>query len=58
MTNDDKIRDVKLRYNINREAAKKKTVLSSVKIDKYEFLTGEEILEFDQNRTIEQAKLT
>ena len=23
MTNDDKIRDVKLRYNINREAAKK-----------------------------------
>ena len=58
MTNDDKIRDVKLRYNINREAAKKKTVLSSVKIDKYEFLTGEEILEFDQNRIIEQAKLT
>ena len=58
MTNDDKIRDVKLRYNINREAAKKKTVLSSGKIDKYEFLTGEEILEFDQNRIIEQAKLT
>ena len=58
MTNDDKIRDVKLRYNINREAAKKKTVLSSGKIDKYEFLTGEEILGFDQNRIIEQAKLT
>ena len=55
MTNDDKIRDVKLRYNSNREAAKKpkKTVLSPDKIYKYEFLTGEEILEFDQNRIIE-----
>ena len=43
MTIDDKIRDEKLQYNINREAAKTSD-LSSGKIDKYEFLTGEEIL--------------
>ena len=30
----------------------------SGKIDKYEFLTGEEILPFDQSRIIEQAKFT
>ena len=35
MTNDDKIRDEKLQYDINREAAKIKA-LSSRKIDKYE----------------------
>ena len=32
--------------------------LSSSKSDKYKFLTGEEMLLFDQNRTIEQAKFT
>ena len=37
----DKIRDEKLQYNINREAAKI-AALSSGKIDKYEYLTGEE----------------
>ena len=36
----DKIRDEKMQYNINREVAKI-SVLSSVKIDKYEYLTGE-----------------
>ena len=36
----DKIRDEKLQYNINREGAKIST-LSSGKIDKYEYLTGE-----------------
>ena len=55
MTIDDKIRDEKLQYNINREAAKISD-LSSGKIDKYEFLTGEEILPPDQRRVIEQAK--
>ena len=35
MTIDDKIRDEKLQYDINREAAK------SGEIDKYEYLTGE-----------------
>ena len=39
MTTDDKIRDEKLKYNINREAAKISS-LSSGKIDKYEYLTG------------------
>ena len=47
MTTHDEIRDVKLQYDINREAAKK-LPLSSGKIDKYEYLTGEEILPSDQ----------
>ena len=53
----DKIRGEKLQYDINREAAKI-SVLSSGKIDKYEYLTGEEILSSDQRRVIQQAKLT
>ena len=57
MTIDDKIRDEKLQYDINREAAKI-SALSSEKIDKYEYLTGEEILPPDQRRVIEQAKFT
>ena len=55
MTIDNKIKDEKLQYNINREAAKIPT-LSSGKIDKYEFLTSEEILPSDQNKIIEQDK--
>ena len=55
MTIDDKIGDEKLQYNINREAAKI-SALSSGKIDKYEFLTAEELLPPDQRRVIEQAK--
>ena len=54
---DNKIRDEKLQYNITREAAKI-SALSSGKIDKYELLTGEEILPPDQRRVIEQAKFT
>ena len=34
------------------------SALSSGKIDKYEYLTGEEILPSDQRRIIEQAKFT
>ena len=41
--------------DINKEAAKI-SVLSFGKIDKYEYLTGEEILPLDQRRFIEQAK--
>ena len=52
MTTDDKIRDEKLKYNTNRKAAKI-SALSSGKIDKYEYLTGEEILPSDQSRIIE-----
>ena len=57
MTTDDKIRDKKLQYDINREAAKI-LALSSGKIDKYEYLTSEEILPSGQSRIIEQAKFT
>ena len=57
MTTDHKIKNEKLQYNINREAAKT-SALSSGKIDKYEYLTGEEILASDQSRIIEQAKFT
>ena len=57
MTSDDKIRDEKLEHDINREAAKTSTLLSG-KIDKYKYLTGEEILPSDQRRVIEQAKFT
>ena len=55
MTIDDKIRDEKLQYDLNKEAAKI-SALSSGKIDKYEYLKGEEILPPDQRRVIEQAK--
>ena len=57
MTFDDKIKDKKLQYDINREAGKT-SELSSVKISKYEFFTGEEILPSHQSRIIEQAKFT
>ena len=43
MTITDQIRDEKLRYDINKEAAKLSS-LSSGKIHKYEYLTGEDIL--------------
>ena len=42
ITTDYNIREEKLQYNIYREARKISTV-SSGKIDKYEYLTGEEI---------------
>ena len=55
MTIEDQIKDEKLQYDINREATKIST-LSSCKIDKYEYLTGEEILPSNQQQIIEQAK--
>ena len=57
MTTDDKIRDEKLQYDIHREAAKI-SALSSGKIDKYEYLTHEEILPSTQRQIIVQAKFT
>ena len=53
-TNDDKIRDEKLKYNINREAANI-SALSPDKIDKYEYLTGMEILPSNQSKIREQG---
>ena len=57
MAIEDQIRDEKLQYDINREAAKI-LALSSGKIDKYEYLTGKEILLSTQQQVIEQAKFT
>ena len=57
MTIDDQIEDEKLQYDINREAAKI-SALSSGKIDKYEYLTGEEILPSNQKQIIEQGNFT
>ena len=56
MTIVDQIKDEKLQYDINKEAAKI-SALSSGKIDKY-YLTGEEILPSNQQQIIEQAKFT
>ena len=52
---DDQIRGEKLQYDINREAAEI-LPLSSNKIDKYEYHTGEDILPSNQKQIIEQAK--
>ena len=57
MTINDQIKDEKLQYDINREAAKI-LALSSGKIHKYEYLTGEDILPSNQQQIIEQAKFT
>ena len=53
----DQIRNEKLQYDIDREAAKKSALLSG-KIHKYEYLTGEDILPSNQPQIIEQAKFT
>ena len=53
----DQIRDEKLQYDINREAVKI-SALSSNKINKYEYLTGQEIVPSNQKQIIEQAKST
>ena len=55
MSIEDQIKDEKLQYDINREAAKI-SALSSGKLDKYEYLTGEEILPSNQQQIIQQAK--
>ena len=53
----DQIRDEKLQHDINREAAKI-PALSSGKILKYQYRTGEDILPSNQQQIIEQAKFT
>ena len=55
MTIEDRIKDEKLQYDINREAAEI-SALSSGKLDKYEYLTGKEILPSNQQQIIQQAK--
>ena len=53
MTIDDKIKDEKQQYDINREAAQT-SALSSGKINKYEFVIDKEIVSSDQSRIIEE----
>ena len=57
MTNDDHTKDEKRQYDINREAAKT-SVLSSGKINDYEYLTGKDMLPSTQKQIIEKAKFT
>ena len=54
MTIDDHIKNEKLQYDINIEAAK----ISALTSGKYEYLTGEEISPSNQKQIIEQAKFT
>ena len=57
MAIDSKIGDEKLQYDIDREAAKI-SALSSGKIDKCKYLTGQKVLCSNQRQVIEQAKFT
>ena len=52
MTIENKIKDKKLQYDINREAVKI-SAFSSGKIDKYEYLTNDEKLPSHQKRMTE-----
>ena len=54
-TIDDKSGDGKLQYDFNGEVAKI-PALSSGKINKYEYFTGEEKLPSNQSELIEQTK--
>ena len=53
----DQTRDEKLQYDINRKAAEISPLWSG-KTDKYEYLTGKEMLPSNQQQIIEQAKFT
>ena len=57
MTMNDQIKDEKLQQDINREAAKI-SALSSGKLHKYDYLTGEDILPSTQQQIMEQTKFT
>ena len=57
MTINDQIKDEKLQYDINREAAKI-SALSSEKLHKYGYLAVENILPSNQQQVIEQARFT
>ena len=55
MKTDHKIIDEKIQCNITRGVI---SPLYSGRIDKYDYVTGEEILPSDQSRIIEQANFT
>ena len=50
----DQIKDEKLQYDINREAAH----INREALHKHEYLTGEDILPSNQRQIIEQTKFT
>ena len=54
MTVNDKTKDRKLQHDTNRDASKI-SALSFGKVDKYEYIIGEEILPLDQSKVIEPA---
>ena len=57
MTINKQIKNEKLQYDINREGAKI-SALSSGKIHKYQYLTGEDILPSNQQQIIKQTRFT
>ena len=57
MTINDQVKDEKLQYDINIEAAKI-SALSSGRLHKCEYRTGEDILPSTQQQIIEQTKFT
>ena len=57
MTTNDTNRDEKVQYDTNKEAGKV-SALSSGKVDKYEYLTGEKTLPSNQSQIKQQAKFT
>ena len=57
MTIENQIKDEKLQYDIKREAAKI-SALSSGKIDRYEYLTGNKILRSNQQQIFRQTKFS
>ena len=57
MTIDDQIKYEKNQYDVNKEAAKI-SALSYREFNKYEYLTGEEILPSNKQQITEQAKFT
>ena len=54
LTTDNKIKDEKLQYDINREAAKILAV-SHENIDQYRYLSGEQILLSNEKQIIQQV---
>ena len=57
MTINDQIRDGKIQDDINRKVTEI-SALSSGKIDKYQYLTGEETILSNQQQILEEAKFT
>ena len=53
----DKIRDRKLQYDINEEAAKISALLSGTN-EEYKYVAGEEIVPFNKRQITEEAKFT